>query len=104
MKGRRALKVGLNTFRSDRVLWVVHMDKTRMMRLETRNVKASHSEYRSVKIACFYFLSAIVSENRLYLQQLFLWVCVKEHQSSIKISLLFKALFPFHFNMKVVVL
>lgn len=31
--------------------------------LETGNVKASHSEYRIVKIACFYFLFLILSEK-----------------------------------------
>lgn len=39
--------------------------------METMNVKASHSEYRIVKIAYFYFLSAILSEKLLYLKQHF---------------------------------
>lgn len=35
--------------------------------LETRNLKASHTEYRIVKVTCFYFLSAKLSVKRLYL-------------------------------------
>lgn len=72
--------------------------------LETRNVKASHSEYRIVKNTYFYFFFLLHCRKNEYTYKNFFNDSVLKNTSHLqKYNFSSKLFFLFYFNMKVVV-